>query len=462
MKRNNRGLLLILVAFSFVFISVIGYLVYFQLFKAEDLANNSANRRNFVDEEYIVRGEIFDKYGTVLATNDEDDNGKAYRRQIYPEAYAHLIGYKSDTYGTSGIEKAFNSYLLDVHDKDPISQLRKSITTKSIGNDIELTIDNDLQLKAYDLLKGYKGSIVVIKPSTGEVLAMTSRPSFNTNKITSIWDDLINDNDNSPLINRATNGLYTPGSVMKIVSSVAVLESGVDQDYYDEGKTLIDGYTFSNYNEKAYGEIGLREALIYSANTYFADKSQEIGWKKFKEVSDRFMFNQAIDFDLSVSTSRAPFKSGMGKTELASSSFGQGNVLVSPLNMAMVGASIANDGIMMKPLVVNQILTYDGKVVYKAKKEDLSKVTSVENAQILQEYLRDTVRGKDSIDISGHSISGKTGTAENASGKTHSWFVGFEKDEDIAIAVVLEESGLTGSQGAQPIAGKLFKYYFNK
>lgn len=432
----------LLIAFCLAFIFVVLYLVYFNLFKAEDLRNHPANRRNSVDETKIVRGEIFDRFDNLLATNEEDENGKRYRELVHPRSYAHLIGYKSEIYSKSGLESSYDQYLLDIQAKDALSNLKKSMDASGRGNDLYLTIDNDLQIQAYNALEGFKGSIVVIRPSNGQVLAMVSRPSFDANKVDTLWDSLIKD-DNSSLIARSINGLYTPGSIMKIVSSVALLESDINESYIDEGKTVIDGYEINNYGGNAYGEIGLKEALKYSSNVYFADKSLEIGWKKFKEVSDRFMFNKNIDFDLNISKSRTSFSSDMSKTDLAASSFGQGKTLVSPLHMAMLVSSIKNEGKMMAPYVVKDARNYKGNLVYTHEDKSISQVTSKKNADILKEYLDNVV---------GDGIGGKTGTAENSSGKSHSWFVGFLDDNDIAIAVVLEESGLTGSRGALPIA----------
>ena len=458
MKDNKKRLIFILGMFSLVFILVIVYLVYFQLFMADDLAQHPNNRRNSVDEANIVRGNIYDRNDVILARDQKDDNGIKYRELIYPYSYSHLIGYRSEIYGNSGIERYFNNYILDIQGKDPINELRRTVITQGVGNDVKLTIDNDLQLKANELMDGHKGAAIIMKPSTGEVLAMLSSPNFDANRVDSLWEGLIN-NESSPLFDRALHGQYIPGSIAKIVSSLAIMESGIDENYYDSGKAVIDGYTFENYGSIAYGDIDLEDAIDDSVNTYFADKALEVGRSKFREVYDRFLFNKEFDFDLPASGSKAPFRSDMGDTELAASSFGQGTLIVSPLHMAMMISSISNDGIMMQPYIVSNIYDKNGKTLYEAEEKVLSKVGDIHDIEKLQSYLRNNLTGEN-IDIYGYEIAGKTGTAENETDNWHGWFVGYEKEEDVAVAVVVEEAGEVGALSAQPIAEQLFRLYF--
>lgn len=461
MKTDNRKRIIFLMSlFIIIFLSISLYLLFFQLVKADKLSKNPNNRRNFVDEENIERGLIKDRNKVILVNNRIED-GKELRIQKYPELYSQIIGYESEKYGLSGLEKSYNFYLLDIQDKDPLNKLRKSISGNKIGNDLILTLDNDLQKIAYDLMENYKGSVVVMKPSTGEVLAMTSNPSFNSNELDKNWDRILADK-NSPLINRATNGQYTPGSIIKVVSSIAVLESKVDQTFDDKGKIEIDGYEFKNFESKAYGKIGLKEALMNSSNTYFAAKSQAIGGNKFKEIFNRFNFNENLPFDIGTSPSKSFFSEDMDKTEIAAASFGQGKTLVSPLHMAMVISSISNDGIMKEPYLVEECISPEGRVKYKHEDRILSRVCEKENSEILKKYLRAVIKDRSLVDLKGHEVCGKTGTAENASGKSHSWFIGFVDKEDIAIAVILEESNLTGSQGAAKVASKLLSSYLVK
>ena len=165
----------------------------------------------------------------------------------------------------------YNNVLLDIRENTAINELRNLVLPRSEGNDIRLTIDHGSQEKARELLKGNKGSIVLMNPKTGEVYAMVSLPDFNTSELNENWKEIIEDPD-SPFLNRATQGLYPPGSIFKIVSAIAALESpDLDLDYTCVGSTKVDGYILKDYNEKAHGRLDLHEAIVRSCNTYFAE-----------------------------------------------------------------------------------------------------------------------------------------------------------------------------------------------
>lgn len=454
-KRTVRLVTLV----SILFVLLVVYMTYFQVFRAETIATNSYNQRLSVDENSVERGNIYDRNRVVLASTYQDEQGDNRREYHFPLLYAHLIGYNHPAYGKTGLELAYNNMLLNVEAQTTFGQLKNLIAPTGKGNDLVLTIDNRLQERAYQLLDGHKGSIVLMNYETGGVLAMAGRPSFNPLSLDENWEELLA-NEDSPLINRSTQGLYTPGSSFKVITAAAILENLTreEQIYQDEGETVIDGYTIKNYLNEVYGEIDLRDALINSANAYFADKGVQVGASALQATARKFMMNQAIPFDIPVAESIAPFARERGLTEIAAASFGQGKTLVTPLQMALTIASIANEGHMPQPHLVSRVVSPEGDVLQEKTPSTLSVVLPTGYAKELKDDLIATVEAGTRAQIEGKTVGGKTGTAETASGLTHAWFIAFLEEEDLplAVAVILEEDGTLGGQAAAPLAREIF------
>ena len=297
-KRYKRVLTFI----SLLFILILAYMTYFQVVKADKLKNSEDNKRNWVDDNKLKRGNILDSKGNILAETKTDDSGEKYRFFPYGEVYAHIVGYNSKKYGKTGIEKKFNATLLNKQDKTPIGELKKILIEQKEGNSVKLTTNTELQKYALSLLEGHKGSMILMNPQTGSIIAMADRPTFDPNKIESNWANIIADEENAPLIARSIAGLFPPGSVYKLITGTALLEklSPSELKYNDKGSTTIDHYKINNYAKEANGNIDLRKALVKSSNAYFADQVQKIGVEKMIDISKRFMFGQEIPFDLKV------------------------------------------------------------------------------------------------------------------------------------------------------------------
>ena len=464
MNKEKNRIIIVLTGFCMLFTILIGYLSYFQVFKAEAVKNNSYNKRLWLNEENVLRGSILDRNGRVLVYSEKNDKSST-RYYKYGNLYSHIIGYSYREYGKAGLELAYNNALLNINENAAINEIKNLVLPSSVGNDLRLTIDHSLQEKARGLLKGRKGAIVAMNPRTGEIYAMVSLPDFDTSNLRENWKS-ISEDPNSPLLNRATQGLYTPGSVFKIITTVAALETPeLEKHYSCSGTTKIDGYIFKDYNSKAHGEVDLKKAFVKSCNTYFAEKSLIIGKEKLGNTAEKFMFNNKISFDLPTKISQFSYKGNIGKTDLAASGIGQGKTLVTPLNMAMVASSIANDGVMVKPILVKEIVNKDGKILRTNKTEILSTVGSSALTNEVKEMMMEVVQSGTGTNgrIKNVKVAGKTGTAENPSGNTHSWFVGFAPamEPKIAVAVILEESGTTGGQGAAPIARDIIIHGLN-
>ncbi|MDO5716031.1 MAG: penicillin-binding transpeptidase domain-containing protein [Tissierellia bacterium] len=467
MEKTNKRIILVLSMFLVLFVILVLYMTYFQSAKAKEIADNEYNKRLWVDENSIRRGTIYDRDGNEVVVTKKDEEGNNYRSFPMGQSYSNITGYHSKIYGTAGLEKSYGKVLLNINEKTPLSELKDLVSTSDMGNSLILTVQSRLQQKAYDLLEGKKGSVVLLNPKTGEIYAMSSRPTFNPNSVTSDWEALVN-SENSPLINRATQGQYTPGSVFKLVTSTAILKHKSDLDTTvqdDEGKITIDGYTLSNYKGEAYGETDLKKALVNSSNVYFAKLGTDLGKAVLSEVADKYYIGRSFDFDLPLGKSVNGFEEAKDKAALATTCFGQGSTLVSPLNMAMVMGAIANDGNLMQPYLISQIIDPSGDVKQTTQPQVMEEILEPALAHELMEDLKATADSYQRINIRGIEVVGKSGTAEiKDKESTHSWFVAAAPYDDpkFAVAVILEDDNSSGSVTAAPIANEILEYAINQ
>ncbi|MDI6600541.1 MAG: penicillin-binding transpeptidase domain-containing protein [Thermoanaerobacteraceae bacterium] len=459
MKKNIRN---VLIAVVLMFSSLIGYLLYFEFFMRDTLLASDYNRRLWEEENRVVRGSIIDRNGTVLAETVVDGDQK--KRVYYGDAsVGPLVGYNSRQYGRSGIEAAYNKELLGMETKNPFILFRQNILgIKDRGYDVILTIDSGLQKTAYEALGGRRGAVVALNPRTGEILAMASSPGFNPNNIERDWEKIKADKE-SPLINRAIQGLYPPGSVFKIIPLSAALENieGLDERTFNcTGATDVDGLIIKDYNGTAHGEIDIERAVELSCNSTFINLGLEIGAQGMGAYADSFGFNRNLDFDLPVKMSLFP--NPTSKRELALSSIGQADILATPLQMAMVASAVANDGTIMHPYIVKGIADSEGRIRYSRQDEAYLSPISGATADKIKEMMIGVVnRGTGTAArISGIDVAGKTGTAEVQGKKSHAWFIGFAPADDpkIVVAVIVENGG-SGGQVAAPIARQVLNKY---
>ena len=463
MKLNKR-IITVMSAVLALFLILVLYLTYFTIFTAPDIVNSNYNQRVWEKEERILRGKIYDRSGTVLAESRETDDGQ---KRVYPfgALYSHTIGYNSRTYGKTNIELEFNGYLLKT--QSVIDVLRNEKHDKSHfskGANLSLTLDNGMTEFAAQLMGKDNGSVVAINPVTGEVYCLYSNPSFDPNedKLMKNWDNL-NESEDAPFFARATQGLYAPGSTFKVISAAAGIKAGFeDFTTEDTGKTLVGGKEFKNAGEKAYGKISMSDAIRVSSNVYFTELSEKIGKSAFENAAEAFHITKKVPFDIPVNAAKMDFDS-FDKASLASVSIGQGTLQVSPFNMALVACAIANDGVIMRPYMVEEAFYDSGESIYNAYSDTLSRATDSETAAMLTEYMKECVsRGTGTAArVSGIEVAGKTGTAENErKGKTHAWFIGFAPADNpqIAVCVMKEYSGRGGGSVCAPAAGKIISY----
>ena len=474
MKKSttNSRILHIFIMISLLFLSLVVYMSYFELYGKEPLMANNYNRRLKANEAGIIRGQIFDRNGEILAATNVVD-GLSSRSYPYKKLYAHIIGYNSNIYGKTLLEAQYNDTLLGINALGLLGNTMSLVTGEDkTGNNLILTIDHNLQSLARELIGDKRGSIVAINPKTGEILAMVSTPDFNPNEksLEENWA-AISTNENSPLLPRAVVGLYPPGSTFKIVTAVTAIEEGhIDFKFEDTGSVVIDGKTFSNVNNKAYGELTMTSAMAVSSNVYFSKLSEVLDAKALVKTAENAGLNNNFSFDIPTKKSSINpiIKS---KTEYAATVIGQGKLLVTPLQMALISAGIANDGVIMKPYLVKSISDRNAMILSNTLSKKLYNFTDSTTSELVKEMMIEVVKNGTGTKaaISGVVVAGKTGTAQNeksteGGGNDHAWFIGFApaSDPEIAIAVIIENQERDGGQIAAPIARKIMSQWIKK
>lgn len=461
-KARKRSLKIIKYTYLGLFVLLIANIIYFVIFSSNNLAINTYNPRLKIIEDSIIRGKIFDRDGMVLAETITSD-GKDYRVYPYENVFAHTVGYSDQ--GKTGIESLMNLNLL--RSNMPVfTKLSYDMTNrKSLGDNVITTLDVDLQMKAYELLGDNRGAIVAMEPSTGKILAMVSKPDFDPNYIAYDWERLREDEVNSPLLNRATQGLYPPGSTFKIMTTMEyVMENPYNNFiYFCQGTDYFGHKKIHCFNDINHGREDLKTAFANSCNTAFAKIGEEIDIDGLNALSTQLLFNQPLPYELPYSTSSFTLSSQSSSAEIAETVIGQGKTMITPLHNALITATIANGGIMMTPYLIDRIENNEGTIVEKRLPIVYDILLDTEITRTLTEYMVEVVNtgtAKGSA-LEDYQVAGKTGSAENPFGDSHAWYVGFApaQNPEIVLAIVVENVGNSGTNSV-PMAKELFELYF--
>lgn len=462
----NKNLRIVINIFSVFFLVVISSLVYFLVFKSNYYETHELNKRIYKERDKYIRGSILDRSGEVISYTDEES-----RKRVYPygEALLHPLGYFDNKYGVSGLEKTLDEYLREP--RGVISRVQRFFDKEdnSYGCNVKLTIDRNIQKYAYDILGDRQGSVVLMNPKTGEIYALVSKPSFDPNYIKDLWED-VSKSDGSPFYNRAINGKYPPGSIFKVITSAAALESisGVSDRVFDDNGYISfnDQEKLYNQNKRAYNNVTLKEAFVNSSNVVFGSLSLELGNDKLKNYADRFYFNRSMNVEfLDVSKSYFPKLNKHEEGLIAQTGIGQGSILATPLTMATISSVIANKGTLKKPYIVCEILDSNFNIINKTRSRSLSKVISTKTSNKILDYMKSVVSNNLSHikEFGEIKAAGKTGTADHkkngVDGIPHSVFIGFAPYDNpkVAIATIIEEGG-EGRGVASEISAKVMKY----
>ena len=436
------------------------YLSYIQVIESNFLVSHPLNRRNAEKTRHVKNGMIVDKNGEKLAYSEK--NGDGFKREYpYAAITANVIGYDSFKYGKTGIESTFNNYLTGMNNQLLHIGAISHLFINNPGNNVLLTLDAKLQETAYKELGDNRGAIVVMEPRTGAILAMVSKPSFNPNTLDQQWES-VSTASNSPLLNRAVQGLYPPGSIIKVMMADAALtETIVDlkQTINCEGELKVPpDYILEESGHQAHGRVNLEEALAVSCNVTFGSLALKLGDTKMAKTFDRFGFKLSVGEEFQEAKSRLPDFSSLGNGDLAQVGIGQSSLLVTPLRMALLASAFANNGKIMKPYMVSKITDSAGNVIKEFMPEEWLAPTSPQLAEMIKKMMVTVVDNGTGTGahLSGIRIAGKTGTAENSQGASHAWFIGFAPADNpkIVIAVIVENAGSGGSIAA-PIAGRI-------
>ena len=445
-----------------LFIALMGYLVYFTIVRAKTFVNSPYNQRQNAFAENVIRGDITDRNGNVLARTDVAEDGTETRVYPYGSVFSHVIGYSDPQLGKTGIESVENFELL-TSNAFFVERIQNEFNgEKDRGDTVVTTLDADLQQAAYDALGDNRGAVVVMEADTGKILSMVSKPDYDPGKVEENWSELSSSKD-SILLNRAMQGLYPPGSTFKTVTLLEYLREhqmdGSGYAFHCTGSVSVGNSSISCYHGTAHGDLDLTEAFARSCNSAFADMGRNLDVESLQTLSDQLLFDSDLPLSFPYSKSSFSLDEDDGEALRMMTAIGQGDTLVTPMHMAMLVSAVANDGVLMVPRFMDRTENYTGQLVERYSTETYGEL------MILQEYMRAAVENgtASALDSDAYTAAGKTGSAEYSSdkSKSHAWFIGYAAGDkpDLAVCVLVEEAG-SGSEYAVPIAKRIFDAYY--
>jgi len=431
------------------------------VFEAEALRDNDNNRRGLLAEQLIKRGVIRADNGALLAGNRALPEERFGRRYPAGPLFAHAVGCTSIERGRSGLEDFYNDPLTGRR-TDAIGALDSLLGPDEIGDDLRTTLSTRSQQVATSALEGIQqnGAVVAMEVDSGAVKVLAAEPSFDPNG-----------DDCGANLNLATQGRFAPGSTMKAVTAAAALDSGRYEPgsrVSGENGKIVSGAPLNNFEGQDFGEIDLTTALTNSVNTVWAEVAVELGKDTMAEYMDKFGFYEDPPMDYPDSQmvasgvnkgGRRLVRPGSDQVDIGRVAIGQGDLEVTPLQMASVAQTIGNGGVRMEPRLVAKVLDPDGRTIDEPLPEEAARVMSARSARELTAMMRNVVNEGTgtAAALEGVDVAGKTGTAEvNLQGLNNAWFIGFT--DQFAVAVVIERvQGGTGGTLAAPIAKQVLE-----
>jgi len=473
-RKTKRQITTVMLFFVALFIGMTYYIADYAISNQQTLISNSYNGRQKILAAQNIRGTIYSKDGDVLVSSSVNESGTEVRNYAYGKLFAHVVGYAVN--GKMGVEADANYYL--INSNAPVSEKASHDANgeKYPGDSVYTTLDVKLQKIAYDALGLYQGAVIVTEPSTGKVLAMVSKPDFDPAQVQYTWDDLISNSESSVLLNRVTQGAYPPGSTFKIITALEYIrenpETYNNYHFNCNGSITVGEDTIRCYHGTVHGAVDFTTSFAKSCNSSFVNIGTSLDKDKYGKTLDNLLFNQKLPTRFTTKQSSMIVNNSTEESDMVQLVIGQGISSISPLHLNMITCSIANDGVLMEPYVIDRVENSVGSIIKQYKPSAYGNLLTEDEALIMQDLMEDVVTegtGRKLKDQP-YYAAGKTGSAEfgTIKGESHAWFTGYAglgdpdvNNPDICVTIIIESAG-SGGDYAVPVAKRIFDAYYSE
>lgn len=466
-RKNNKSIIVSTLIFVITFIAMAGYLIYFNLTQAESIINNSYNKRQGVLSRRTIRGSILSDDKTKLAVTNVDDDGNETRYYPYSGLFSHTIGYLNN--GGYGLESLYGYYMLHSN-QNFFEQIGNDLSgNRNTGDNVVTTLNVGLQKACYDALGSNRGAVIVMEPSTGKILAMVSKPDFDPNTLAANWSQITGEGSDSVLVNRATQGLYPPGSTFKLITMLEYLREHKNDygqyHYICDGTYELGNNTINCVRTTAHGDVDLFSSLAVSCNCSFINIGLSLDLDRYKKTAEKMLFNKELPTNLEYNKSRFVLNGESSEWDIAQTSFGQGKTVITPFHLALITCTIANNGTLMEPYLVSSVESTNGMIVKKFKEEKYDTLITEKEASLLKKGMEQVVKDSFSWLFGGveYTLAAKSGSAQyGTEGYEHSLYASFSPADNPEIAVVaVVEGGLQRNTTAAEVTKQIYDYYYS-
>lgn len=466
-RKNNKSIIVSTLIFVITFIAMAGYLIYFNLTQAESIINNSYNKRQGVLSRRTIRGSILSDDKTKLAVTNVDDDGNETRYYPYSGLFSHTIGYLNN--GGYGLESLYGYYMLHSN-QNFLEQIGNDLSgNRNTGDNVVTTLNVGLQKACYDALGSNRGAVIVMEPSTGKILAMVSKPDFDPNTLAANWSQITGEGSDSVLVNRATQGLYPPGSTFKLITMLEYLREHKNDygqyHYICDGTYELGNNTINCVRTTAHGDVDLFSSLAVSCNCSFINIGLSLDLDRYKKTAEKMLFNKELPTNLEYNKSRFVLNGESSEWDIAQTSFGQGKTVITPFHLALITCTIANNGTLMEPYLVSSVESTNGMTVKKFKEEKYDTLITEKEASLLKKGMEQVVKDSFSWLFGGveYTLAAKSGSAQyGTEGYEHSLYASFSPADNPEIAVVaVVEGGPQRNTTAAEVTKQIYDYYYS-
>lgn len=466
-RKNNKSIIVSTLIFVITFIAMAGYLIYFNLTQAESIINNSYNKRQGVLSRRTIRGSILSDDKTKLAVTNVDDDGNETRYYPYSGLFSHTIGYLNN--GGYGLESLYGYYMLHSN-QNFFEQIGNDLSgNRNTGDNVVTTLNVGLQKACYDALGSNRGAVIVMEPSTGKILAMVSKPDFDPNTLAANWSQITGEGSDSVLVNRATQGLYPPGSTFKLITMLEYLREHKNDygqyHYICDGTYELGNNTINCVRTTAHGDVDLFSSLAVSCNCSFINIGLSLDLDRYKKTAEKMLFNKELPTNLEYNKSRFVLNGESSEWDIAQTSFGQGKTVITPFHLAIITCTIANNGTLMEPYLVSSVESTNGMIVKKFKEEKYDTLITEKEASLLKKGMEQVVKDSFSWLFGGveYTLAAKSGSAQyGTEGYEHSLYASFSPADNPEIAVVaVVEGGPQRNTTAAEVTKQIYDYYYS-